>query len=278
MKPLTLLSWLVFLGFATWVFTWSPEFVRDVRKIYFTAMKPFLVNGSKLKSFVADFEEEVEHSKVLERRLSEAEAVEGRLDLVQGRLDELEKENAVLRKALAFQENAPFRVFAAKVLPKQNERLRETLLIQKSQGAVLKANLPVLDTSGLVGRITADFDEELAEVLLLTDKSCQVSVRVEETNERGILIGAAKQVRATTPLLHLKHLSQNAELLPGMKVLTTGRGGVFPEGLLVGTIESVIPGSFESEAFVKSAVDFENLEVVFIPDGEPTETAMNAKE
>lgn len=111
----------------------------------------------------------------------------------------------------------------------------------------------------------ADFENECLEVLLLTAKSCRVSVEIEETSERGILVGQVNPLESGAPLLHLKHLSQNAELLPGMKVVTTGRGGVFPAGLKVGRIESVIPGSFESEAFVKSEVDFDSLDIVFIP-------------
>lgn len=126
MKPITLLSWLVFLGFATWVLTWSPSFVRDARKVYFSAMKPFLINGSQLKTSIKTFEDEVEHSQTLERRIAEVETILGTVDLLSERLQELEKENATLREALSFQQQAPFEILAAKVLPNQNERLQNT--------------------------------------------------------------------------------------------------------------------------------------------------------
>lgn len=267
MKPLTLLSWLVFLGFTTWVLSWSPTVVREVRSAYFSALKPFIFGGSKFKETISKFDSEVKHSKVLEQELKGAEQTRGRLALVEERLRELEAENTSLRKALAFQENAPFEVAAAQVVPFQNERPREVLLIKRTSESEFPEQAPVLDTNGLVGRVTSDFGNSLVEVLLLSDKSCQVSVRIEETNERGILVGQATEVGSDSPLLSLKHLSQNAELLPGMKVVTTGNGGVFPPGLLVGTIESILPGSFESEALVKAVVDFDTLEVVFIPLG-----------
>ena len=49
-----------------------------------------------------------------------------------------------------------------------------------------------------------------------------------------------------------------------MKVITTGRGGLFHPNILVGTIESFEPGAFDGEAYVKPSVDFQNLSIVFV--------------
>jgi rod shape-determining protein MreC len=66
------------------------------------------------------------------------------------------------------------------------------------------------------------------------------------------------------PLLRLKFLSKNAELRPGQRVFTTGRGGIFQPNILLGTIESVEKGAMDSEALVRPSVNFADLGTVFV--------------
>jgi rod shape-determining protein MreC len=100
-------------------------------------------------------------------------------------------------------------------------------------------------------------------VLLLTDEKCQVSAKVEGTPEVGILSGQRGQFMGK-PLLRLKFLSKNAELRPGQRVFTTGRGGIFQPNILLGTIESVEKGAMDSEALVRPSVNFADLGTVFV--------------
>ena len=117
-----------------------------------------------------------------------------------------------------------------------------------------------------MGRIDQAFDT-VANVVLVSDESCQVSVYVEGSPEKGILSGEPGDY-STTPLLRLRYLSRNAAIQRGMKVFTTGRGGIFPPDIQVGTISELIPGSYESEALVKPSVDLQNLAVVFVLTGD----------
>ena len=64
--------------------------------------------------------------------------------------------------------------------------------------------------------------------------------------------------------MRLRHLSREAAVRPGMKVVTTGKGGVFPPNLFVGTVKEYYPGPFEGEAVVAPSVDFGKLGVVFV--------------
>jgi rod shape-determining protein MreC len=88
-------------------------------------------------------------------------------------------------------------------------------------------------------------------------------VQVEGTPEKGILSGQRGQYEGG-PRLRLRFLSRNTRISPGTRVFTTGRGGLFPANLLVGTIESVVPGPLDSEALVRPSVDFADLSTVFL--------------
>jgi len=113
-----------------------------------------------------------------------------------------------------------------------------------------------------VGKVDAP-SEETSTVILLTDENCQVSAKVDGTPEVGILSGQRGQT-GDRPNLRLRFLSKDATIKPGMLVFTTGRGGLFPADILLGTIESFESGPLYGEALVKPAVDFAALKIVFV--------------
>ncbi|MGJ8723776.1 MAG: rod shape-determining protein MreC [Roseibacillus sp.] len=266
MKPLTLLVLLIFLGAGTWVLTWSPMTVRKVQETYFRAISPFLKSGSNIEKFSREFVREVEHSENLQRKLEAIQSDYGELKIIEGRFRELERENIQLNQALGFKKRTTFEVKAAKVIKRQPSTWWDTLTINRGEKDDLGTQLTVLAEGGLVGRIDQAF-EDVANVILVTDESCQVSVYVEGSPEKGILSGEPGEY-GTTPLLRLRYLSRNAVIQQGMKVFTTGRGGIFPPDIQVGTITEVISGSYESEALVKPSVELQNLAVVFVLAGD----------
>lgn len=265
MKPLSLVALLVFLSAATWVLTWSPFTVRKVQVTYNRAVSPFLKAGTTIETYSRQFVSEVEHSENLERKLLAIQADYGELKIIENRFRELERENIQLNQALGFQKRTPFQVMAAKVIKRQPSTWWDTITINRGESSDIGPQLAVLAEGGLVGRTDVSY-ENVANVLLVTDEACQVSVYVEGSPEKGILSGEPGEY-GSTPLLRLRYLSKNAAIQKGMKVFTTGRGNLFPADIQVGTIQELVPGSYESEALVQPSADIENLGVVFVLTG-----------
>ena len=119
----------------------------------------------------------------------------------------------------------------------------------------------VVVPEGLVGRVTL-VTPHTAEVTLVTDASVKVACEVETVGEklRGILSGGGED------LLVLRHLSEAIETPPRARVMTSGRGGVFPRGIEVGTMLGVKRGAdgLSLEGEVLPSVDYSTLEDVFI--------------
>ncbi|MDP0489731.1 MAG: rod shape-determining protein MreC [Verrucomicrobiota bacterium JB023] len=278
MKPLNLIALLLFLGVGTWVLTWSPHTVREVQFTYYKAITPFLHGGSGIDNFARAFVKEVEHSKTLERKLQAIQENYEGLKIIEGRFLEMERENAQLNRALDFRERTPFKVIPAKVIKRQPSAWWDTVTINRGEPAGIGPQLTVLAEGGLVGRVDKSFDTDVAEVVLVSDESCQVSVYIEGTPEKGILSGQPGQFGGD-PLLRVRYLSKNAAIQPGMRVLTTGSGRLFPPDIMVGTVVRRIPGSYEDEALVKPSVDLHNLNVVFVLTGDqPNETGDKAED
>ncbi|MCH7225289.1 rod shape-determining protein MreC [Haloferula sp. A504] len=262
MKPLNLLALLVFLAGLTWALTRSERSVREIQATYYRAISPFLTVGSSLEARARAFLDEVEHSKLLEAEVGAMRDDYGRLKLIESQFRKVEEENAALRRALDFQERTRFEVVAARVTRRQPTTWWQTVEIDRGEASGIATAYTVVTDQGLVGKIDRLGDQR-STVLLLTDEACQVSAKVEGSPEVGILQGQREQFGGV-PTLRLRFLSRDARLREGMRVFSTGRGGLFPADLLLGEIDRLEPGPLASEALVRPSVDFQNLGTVFV--------------
>lgn len=269
MKPQNLIALLLFIVGAVWALTRSEQSVRSIQKTYYSAISPFLKGGSSLETKASEFIKEAEHSKEWEARykLAKEELDKKRMEVAH--LRKLESENAHLRTALKFQQQAPFHVLAAKIIRRQPSTWWRTVTINRGEKQGVGVQLPVLSPEGLVGKIDAP-SADTSTVILLTDEKCQVSAKVDGTPEVGILNGL-RGLTGDAPSLRLRFLSKDAKIKPGMLVFTTGRGGLFPPDILLGTIKSFESGPLYGEALVKPAVDFAALHTVFVKIPDPPE-------
>jgi rod shape-determining protein MreC len=230
--------------------------------MYYATISKFQRGGSEVESTARAFLKEVEHSRDLEKRLDAIEQEFGKLRALEPRLRQLEIENNELLAALDFKERTQFKVTAARVIKRQPATWWSSVTIDRGKDANISPHLPVLASGGLAGKVDL-VGPNTSTVILLTDESCQVSVQVAGTAEVGILSGQRGQY-GEAPLLRLRYLTKDAQIRPGMKVITTGRGGLFHPNILVGAVEAFEPGAFDGEAFVKPSVDFQNLSIVFV--------------
>lgn len=264
MKPLHLLALMLFLAGAAWALTRSEHAVREIQAAYYSTISPFLKAGSALETRARELLDEVEHSKALAVEADTLRTEVGRLRIIESRFHELERENAQLRHALNFKKNTNFDVVAARIVRRHPTTWWQTVEIDAGSNRGIGTQLSVLSDEGLVGKIDRiDHSGDRASVLLLTDEKCQVSARVEGTPEVGILSGQRGHLDGT-PRLRLRFLSKNAMVRPGLRVFTTGRGGIFQANILIGTVESVEKGPLDSEAIVRPSVNFEDLGTVFV--------------
>jgi len=126
--------------------------------------------------------------------------------------------------------------------------------------------MAVVTEAGLVGKVTTVSDDS-AIVLLLSDESLRVSASIEGTQEQGIISGTRASSNYA-PDLRIRFLSKTAAVKPGMKVLTTGTGGVFPAGVTVGAVKDFAVKELEGMATVEPAVDLAHVQDVFVIKGQ----------
>jgi rod shape-determining protein MreC len=123
--------------------------------------------------------------------------------------------------------------------------------------------MPVLTEAGLVGKTTSAVSEHSAVVVLISDENCKVAANVEGTKEQGIVKGE-RTSSSTMPTISLNYLSKQANLPPNQRVHTSGVGGVFPPGVLIGTVKEFKTRELDGYATIMPAVDLTTLVDVFV--------------
>lgn len=186
------------------------------------------------------------------------------LAILRGDVERLEAENARLRSALSYSSARRGEWLAAAVLSRGGSAaaVRDVIRVDKGLLDGVVRNSAVAVPEGLVGVVTA-VSPHAAEVTLVTDPSVKVDCEVElpcGRPARGILSGSRED------LLTLRYFRSAAEVPPRSRVLTSGRGGVFPRGIEIGTFNGIRTDAdgLSDEGEVLPGVDYQTLEDVFI--------------
>ena len=133
----------------------------------------------------------------------------------------------------------------------------DTVTINRGSRSGVVRDAGVVDAGGVVGRVES-VGPFAAKVLLITDYTSSIPAVVQQGRWWGIARGSQTRVQMT-------YISQDAALKPGMRVVT-GQGRVFPPGLLIGHITSVVRGdaSLYQVAKIEPAANFGRLSRVLV--------------
>lgn len=176
--------------------------------------------------------------------------------------NEYAAENIRLRDLLAYKQTSPeFDLLMARVIGREAQTWTRSLLIDRGSQHGLKANMPVVTPRGLVGVITevAPFS---AKVDLILDSRVSVGTLIQRTRVVGILEGSLGDAQKP----RMVDVPRGEDIKPDDIVVTSGFGGIYPKGIMVGTIESVQndAGGLLQYAVVSPSVDFQRLEDVAV--------------
>ncbi|MCL5074236.1 MAG: rod shape-determining protein MreC [Chloroflexi bacterium] len=172
------------------------------------------------------------------------------------RLSELERENAQLREQLNLKRAQPgYQWIPAEVIGQDASNLVRSVIINRGANDGIQIGMTVMTTRGLVGRVVR-LSPVTAKVLLISDVSSSVSAIIQSSRANGVVDGQG------TPLLTMKYIDQRLPIKTGDKVITSGVGGVFPAGILVGYVTDVTKKdtAMFQQASVEPAVDLKGLQ------------------
>jgi len=189
-----------------------------------------------------------------ERLTAENRQLQAELDQVR----EIRLANERLRRLLDFEENIALPALPAQVISEDASSWFRTVAIDKGSRDGLREGLPVVVADGVVGRIIRVASAQ-SRVLLITDASSAAAALVQKSRTRGVCRGQGEYLTLDFALRR-----ENVEV--GDRIVTSGTGGVFPKGLVLGSVAAVDRedyGLFQGVR-VTPAVDFSRLEEVLV--------------
>lgn len=155
------------------------------------------------------------------------------LELMSMRYEALAHENGELRGLRDALPPVADRWMPAEIINIQLSGIRQRLLINRGVSNGVFKGQAVLDDRGLIGQ-TTHVGPWSAEVILITDAEHAVPVRVDRTGLRTIAVGGGDGSSLALP-----YLPANADIRSGDLLVTSGLGGVFPEGYPVARVTEV---------------------------------------
>lgn len=228
-----------------------------------TVAAPFRAAGEKISGAVSDFVATINEGN--DAMVKNAE-LETEINSLREQLADYEKavaENNFYKDYLEIKDNNPdFKFEAATLISRDNQDPYGGFVINKGTVNGIEENDPVITDAGLVGFVTqAGLTTSKVSTLLSPD--VVMGALDNRTNDSGIISGSLELAQIGQTKFY--NLSRTCNVAVGDYVVTSGEG-IFPAGLLVGTIQTIGSDEYNTSIYaaVKPFVDIEDIRAVMV--------------
>lgn len=177
---------------------------------------------------------------------------------------EIAAENIRLRSMLDYKKTAnQFDLVTAAVVGRDLGTWNHTIIINRGTADGIAKDMPVITPQGLVGNVVTVYSNA-AKVQLVLDPRSAVGTLVQRPESRVVAIVEGSSASPLMP--RMVNIARDADIIKSDKLITSGFGGIYPKGLLIGEVIDIVneEGGLLKYASIKPAVDFDRLEEVFI--------------
>jgi rod shape-determining protein MreC len=237
------------------------------RRAVLAASEPFAVAGGALTSPFRAAANWASGSTVDRTQYEDLKKQNIELKQRLAELQEAKAENARLRALVEFANAQDYPTVGARIIGRPTDSWGGSVVIDRGTTKGVKPGNPVVAAGGLVGQVI-DVTPWNARVRLITDSNSGVSVLVQRTRANGVVRGSLDGK------LRLDFVDKAKMPVRGDVLVTSGLGGVYPKGIVVGEVTDVSSQQADlyPEVAVASRVDIGRIEEVVVLVGAPSAT------
>ena len=173
---------------------------------------------------------------------------------------QLEQQNAKLLAQNQVRLDPKLTSVSGVVMADSGSPFRQSVILNVGARDGIVDGWATMDGLGLVGRISG-VGQGTSRVLLLTDASSRIPVTIQPSGQRAMLVGD------NSPAPPLEFIEAPEQVRPGDQVVSSGDGGVFPAGLLVGQVAL----GTDNRLRLREAADYERLDFLRVLRSHPAE-------
>lgn len=205
---------------------------------YFDTMESLKEENQKLKN----------ENKKLEENLRELEVLKAEKNTLEEYLNLTEK-------------YSNYEAIPAYVINRDISNYSGTIILNVGSNDGITENMTVIADKGLVGHVIS-VTNTTSKVQVIVDSASTVSATMSTVDESIICKGTLEDNK----ILRASYIPTGAELIIGDTIQTSGLGGIYPKGILIGTISEIVTtnNSTDRYAVIQTAVDFSKVYSVLV--------------
>ncbi len=176
-------------------------------------------------------------------------------------LEIVKAENQTLKEYLGLTKKyTEYETVPAYIISKDVSNYSSIFVINAGKKDGIDVNMTVIADKGLVGYVISTTDNT-AEVQTIIDSSSAVSASISETEDSIVCKGSLTEGK-----LRGTYIPTSADIVEGNDIQTSGMGGIYPKGIIIGKIKEVVStlNPLDRFAWIEPAVDFNKVETVLV--------------
>jgi len=247
----------------------SRSIVMDAKDMGLSMYSGLRYSIYKLRTFVFGTVLSIQELAALKEQYDQLAERLNRYEQLERSVADIRQENNRLREQLGFSQTLIYRHIPAEIIGRDPENLFSALVVNRGKNDGVTSNMPIVAYQDgveiLIGKVVRTARME-SLMMPLYDSSSYISARLSESRIEGIVEG---QGSPDAPLLlRFVRGRTRGEINIGEPVVTSGLGGVYPPGIILGRVSRVLyqETDMSIEIELESSADFSRLEYVFIID------------
>lgn len=229
--------------------------VIEIQKIFYVPIKSF-------STMVNDFfslKDVLEENKILKSNVDKIESLEAENIELKQQIEKM-KEELNIEYVLT-----DYDYLNATVISRNSFYWYNTLTIDKGSHNGIEEGMVVMNSTGLIGKIV-NVSTFSSDVKLITTNDTNNKISVSITNGDNKLTGLINGYDYNEGVLKVEGISNTATVAIGDLVYTSGLGGVFPSGILIGRVENITTDVYDLAKIinVKPSASFDDINYVTI--------------
>lgn len=233
----------------------AKDFVVEVQQLIYSPFKGI----SRFINDIASLGDVLEENKILKSNVEKIESLEAENIELKQEIEKL-KEELDVDYVLT-----DYNYLNATVVSRNSMYWYNNLSVDKGSKNGVEEGMVVINSTGLIGKVT-NVGKYSADVKLITSTDTSNKISVIVTNGDDNLVGVINGYNYEEGYLEVEGISNTETVAVGDVVYTSGLGGVFPSGILIGYVDSITTDVYDLAKIinVKPSAKFDNINYVTI--------------
>lgn len=229
--------------------------VVGIQKVVYIPFRNF----SSMISDYRSLKDVLEENKILKANVEKIESIESENAELKKEIEELKSELNIEHVL------SDYDYLNATVISRNATTWYNNLTIDKGSHNGITEGMVVINSTGVIGKIT-NVSTFSSDVKLITTKDTNNKISVTIISGDNHLTGLINNYDYKTGYLEVEGISNTEKVSVGDLVYTSGLGGVFPSGILIGKVESITTDVYDLAKIinVSPSADFDNINYVTV--------------